>query len=745
AIDDQSELSDQVTSYSWDFNSDQIPDDTAATATYQFDTTGSHVVRLDVVGDNGCTSYAIDTINIYPTPLIPTFDYASDLFCESLEVTVNNTTDESGYDSLVTFHWQATGIDSVYEAHNPNFLFNNAGSKIVQVYSSIPGCASDTTYDTLMIYAPPTAEFLFNDACFGEMVVFENSSVGAASYEWAFGDGYNSTGTDPTHNYESVGNYETTLTAISAQGCETEYMAEVSVAGIPSVGFRHALICAGDSAIFQDTSSVVNDDLVAWQWYIEDSLVSSSRDLKYKFEQHGNYRIREVVQSATGCEVSYSKTVSILEIPTPSFSYEQVCNGEEFVFINPMPKTDYYQSHWIFDGEQIIMDTFRVTFDSAGVYDVGLSITNNNLCSVERFEQITVKKNPVIDFSVMDLCQNEVLQLEAAIVAYDDSVQTISWLADNEPLGVGSNVYVDFNEPGEHALSLMVQTKTGCVHELTKTILVSPEPVALFSASSDYGAVQDAFTFDNQGDSGKFVWYVDGAKRDTSESYSTSFSEAGIKTITLTVENEYGCQDSVWQQLLVVEPVINVSISEIELVAIDDRFGQLVVEVANLGNMPVEQLAFELEIEGAFNIRETFKTRINNGASNVFSLTSEIPIANADINAVCVSVSAATTYPDIDLFNNTQCLTIDPEVVFEAPYPNPASDELVVKAIIPDNSDVQIRLLNLSGHVVLQNSSEDLSGGLKSFVLDLREIESGLYFLTIDVNDESTTSRIAIK
>ena len=49
---------------------------------------------------------------------------------------------------------------------------------------------------------------------------FSNSSTGADTYLWNFGDGTNSSATSPSHTYpQTPGNYTVTLTATSANGC----------------------------------------------------------------------------------------------------------------------------------------------------------------------------------------------------------------------------------------------------------------------------------------------------------------------------------------------------------------------------------------------------------------------------------------------------------------------------------------------------------------------------------------------
>ncbi len=53
------------------------------------------------------------------------------------------------------------------------------------------------------------------------LVAFTNTSIGAQSFVWNFGDGRNSTDSNPTHSYTNAGIYSVTLTAANSAGTNT--------------------------------------------------------------------------------------------------------------------------------------------------------------------------------------------------------------------------------------------------------------------------------------------------------------------------------------------------------------------------------------------------------------------------------------------------------------------------------------------------------------------------------------------
>lgn len=117
-----------------------------------------------------------------------------------------------------SFTWFPTGDTTVSITVSPS------SSSHYTVTYMIGQCSSQPVTATVNVHDYPTAEFLSNPAVFSsysETVQFENTSTGAVSYQWDFGDGYTSGLFNPSHLFQSIeeDGYVITLTAISAGGC----------------------------------------------------------------------------------------------------------------------------------------------------------------------------------------------------------------------------------------------------------------------------------------------------------------------------------------------------------------------------------------------------------------------------------------------------------------------------------------------------------------------------------------------
>jgi gliding motility-associated-like protein len=131
----------------------------------------------------------------------------------------------------IQYQWTANG-NLIGNGASLSSTFTNAGCYDIQLtISDAQGCvATSSEPDFVCVEANPVAAFTPNPTLFtgnSQNVIFSNSSTGAETYVWDFGDLSTSTETNPTHYYTNIqGGIIITLTATSALGCidETTYV-----------------------------------------------------------------------------------------------------------------------------------------------------------------------------------------------------------------------------------------------------------------------------------------------------------------------------------------------------------------------------------------------------------------------------------------------------------------------------------------------------------------------------------------
>lgn len=178
---------------------------------------------------NGCQATDAVSVNIEPRVAVQ-FAVDHSEGCVPLDVVFTNQS--SGGTNC---YWEfsdgtdATGCSSI------DHTFENPGCYDVTLTTTTAlGCVSDTTLPNFVcVYPNPQASFQPSPYFMSEIdpvTTMQNSSLGATTYEWDFGDGGVSTLENPSHNYgETIENYVITLTAISDYGCVDTAVAIVGV------------------------------------------------------------------------------------------------------------------------------------------------------------------------------------------------------------------------------------------------------------------------------------------------------------------------------------------------------------------------------------------------------------------------------------------------------------------------------------------------------------------------------------
>jgi PKD repeat protein len=202
-----------ITDWSWNlggtFTAEQNPQTT-------FSNTLDYSVSLTVTSSNLCTATQTQVISI---PEVPTLDFSLVNDCENETAQITDVTQISG-DVISQYNWSING-DQV--ANNPDFEydFSSAGSYNID-YAVVTenGCEFEISR-SITIHPTPIASFAtsFDFGAPPFVVDFTNQSAGAQSYSWEFEEGAMSTAENPSHTFESLGEFDISLVAISDQNC----------------------------------------------------------------------------------------------------------------------------------------------------------------------------------------------------------------------------------------------------------------------------------------------------------------------------------------------------------------------------------------------------------------------------------------------------------------------------------------------------------------------------------------------
>ncbi|MEY3438005.1 MAG: hypothetical protein RL265_590 [Bacteroidota bacterium] len=180
------------------------------------DTTGTYT--LEATNVNGCV--AKDTISVIVSGTAPVANFTISNACLGTSLALVDESVSFGTDNIVHWIWNM-GDGTVLTNQNENYVYPAPGVYSVQLYVESAGGCGAFRWDTLEIFATPSAVFTSVGHCSGQDVTYTSVSYanGAplSSHYWTFGmlppnDPVNFSNIQAVmRNYLSAGSYPVTL------------------------------------------------------------------------------------------------------------------------------------------------------------------------------------------------------------------------------------------------------------------------------------------------------------------------------------------------------------------------------------------------------------------------------------------------------------------------------------------------------------------------------------------------------
>ncbi|MCB0760495.1 MAG: PKD domain-containing protein [Flavobacteriales bacterium] len=557
-----SDAGDPIIGWNWDFGDTGTSVDENPTHIYP--STGSYDVTL-TVSTASCSSTAVFPIAVEPAP---TADIAldNDMGCSPLLVNFENNS--IGADNYV---WNF-GDGNASAAEEPSNTFLNLGSTdttytIVMTASTAFGCSS---VDSLQVTVMPGAQASYTDnsmppSCAPFDAQFINTSVGATSYLWDFGDGTpTSTETDPAHFYENTTGflevYDVTLIAYAANGCNDTVMNGVTV--YPTADFSFDVWPdSGCAPLFVQMPFI--SGVNSYFWDFGDNQTSTFPNPTHMFENTTTdpivFDITFIGISPFGCVDTAMSEVLVNPQPLAQMTADinSGCSPITVEFENLSIQADSYL--WNYgDGET---ETTSSTFHSHTfvnltndviVYEVELTAISDDGCDDTFIIPIQVFPQVIAEIEDPgDGCAPYVVEFGNNSLNAD----SYDWDLGNGLQSINTNptaTYVNLGSTDTtYTVCMIAESPYGCSDETCIDIVVHPAPIAEFDMSDDAACHPAPIQFINNSQwADSYTWnYGDGNSSDTSALVHTHvFENTGINDnsylIELIATTQYGCADT---------------------------------------------------------------------------------------------------------------------------------------------------------------------------------------------------------
>ncbi|MES2591474.1 MAG: PKD domain-containing protein [Bacteroidota bacterium] len=175
--------------------------------------------------NNGCSGSATGVITVNPLPDVA-FNGNILSGCEPFCTDFTDVSSTTG-GIITNWHWDFGG-NGVSDIQHPQHCFSTPGQySITLSVSSDLGCSASFTITDMVVLEPfPVAEFTIplTIGILDPNVSFVNNSFGASSWNWDFGDSFDSINNssvleNPVHTYSEAGDYCATLAISNNAGC----------------------------------------------------------------------------------------------------------------------------------------------------------------------------------------------------------------------------------------------------------------------------------------------------------------------------------------------------------------------------------------------------------------------------------------------------------------------------------------------------------------------------------------------
>lgn len=562
------------TTYAWNFGDGSTSTATSPSHTYVNQTNVLQVMTISLTVTNwaGCSHTSQQSITVYPTPQF-SFSAQPDSGCSPLAVTFPSVL------GAITYQWDF-GDGSAGTGPTPQHTYINNTDSIVHfqvrlVATNAFGC-TDSTAGVVTVYPTPVAQFTLSNAtgCHPLTAQLNNTSQGATSYQWSYGDGQTSDTAAVAHQHTwnnfqgpGPGTFSVSLTATSAQGCTSTTATAVEVYPQVNAAFvADSVGCSPMDPHFMNLSTGAN----SYFWAFGDGGGSTATSPAHQYVQNGLadtvYHPVLVATSAYGCNDTATVTILVHPAPIAQFTATPATGcAPAPIFIQDLSIGAASMS-WLFGDGTFqngapgnISHTYLNSTGGPAQFPVRLIASSQFGCSDTAEVPVTIY--PAIDAAFQlpaEACSPAQVNLEGQS---PNAVQMLWNMGDGVTL-VGQQVSHTYLNTGTSdttiTVALIATSAYGCTDTVQHSIIIHPLPAASFIATPFSQTFPDAtVTIGNNTPDGQWAysWSMgDGSSSNAEDPAPHVYATWGSYTILLTVSTGI-CSDTASQQVVINPPL----------------------------------------------------------------------------------------------------------------------------------------------------------------------------------------------
>ena len=551
---------------SWDFGDGTTT--TTANPVHTYTSMGSYAVTHIITSPSGCADTVVEEsyVNIGSNTLQIEAD--KDVYCLG-EVVVLRAFSPIG--SQISWDLgDSTFIDSVFSL---NHTYDTTGIYTVKVeINDGKGCVVNEE-KSLRVKELPVAGFtvdrIISNCSPPYEVVFNDTSSEASEWLWDFGDGTTSTEQHPTHEFYDNETYLVRLTVTDSLGCTSDAVFTDTIQS-PSLETLVTADKTGGCIPFTVTlsdSTLQGGPITSYRWEVEGFPISTDPTPSFVLADTGRFDVRLIAENAAGCiDTLFLPNYLSAGIP-PIIDFEpaadSACLNNAILIENLSVGGDRFV--WYFDtGDSIASYDLLNTFDRDGDIDITL-VGWDKGCKASLTENAAIFiKPPIPDFraSVEAVCE---LPFEVFFTNASIEADRYQWNLGGGVTSTDEHTSVTFTQPGQYYISLTaINDEFECQTTYGINLPVMPAKADFSLPDSSVCAPYPAVPVNLSDSAVSWQWYFGEGDTIYAENPQYGFFHPGTYDISLLVQNEFGCRDTLVREdyLTTYKPLVGFSVKD---------------------------------------------------------------------------------------------------------------------------------------------------------------------------------------
>ena len=552
-----------ITGYTWHYG-DGSAISTATNPSHTYTAPSTYSVKL-VATTAFCKDSITQNITVNLKP-VANFVFTPTVDCPPFAVTFSNTS-VNNTNSFWNFGTSPTATSNLA---NPNYTYGNAGQTFLNftvtlIVGTGVGC-SDTIEKPISVKPKPIANFTtttLSGGCSPYPTTFTNTSVGAGTFTWSFGDGFGSTALHPTHIYTnntlSFINNTITLIATNSVTCSDTIQNIFQVFPKPFTNFT--MIPASGCTPLQVTFPSV-PGVISYTWNFGDGSlpIIATTPTVHTFVNNTpanqTFTVKLIALNGFGCVDSSNGFPLVFPRSYANFSTNLTQGCTPFVVTFTNSSTGNTISNWNFgNGLTSNLNNPVTTYTNpAGgplqTFNIQLVVASSNNCRDSLVKQVQLFAQPFAAFQIdTPACSPKVITFTNT----SSGASTYNWRFGDgavSTFSAPSHLYTSNNSPFtiNYLLHLSSTNPSGCTDSVNVNMVLHAKPSFEFDPNPDSGCTSLLVFFPSLANVVSYQWqFGDGFGAATGNVYNTFINNGVIDKIfpvSLIAKDKYGCADT---------------------------------------------------------------------------------------------------------------------------------------------------------------------------------------------------------